>query len=171
MIELVMAILFFALAIVNATVMILFFLPERKYKACHPDVSVIIPAHNEESTIKSTVESVLSSSYAGNMEIIIVNDGSTDGTAARVPKNKKLRLFNVKHGGKAADENKIKWALNQKLKKFLQILHDLATLILLRNQCNLKCLDGAPRVFHKKPLDCPGSSRYLSPLGGFSDYF
>ncbi|HLC67285.1 MAG TPA: glycosyltransferase [archaeon] len=105
MIELVMAILFFALAIVNATVMILFFLPERKYKACHPDVSVIIPAHNEESTIKSTVESVLSSSYAGNMEIIIVNDGSTDGTAARVPKNKKLRLFNVKHGGKAAAIN------------------------------------------------------------------
>ena len=43
----------------------------------HPSVSVLIPAWNEEVGLISTVQSVLSSSYR-NLEIIVINDGSTD---------------------------------------------------------------------------------------------
>lgn len=42
-----------------------------------PLVSVVIPCYNHEKFLKSTVESVFSSSYP-NLEVIIVDDGSTD---------------------------------------------------------------------------------------------
>lgn len=47
-----------------------------------PDVSVIIPAYNEAAGIAATVRSMFESAYAGRLEIIVVDDGSTDGTAA-----------------------------------------------------------------------------------------
>ncbi|HET6639983.1 MAG TPA: glycosyltransferase [Nitrososphaeraceae archaeon] len=50
--------------------------PLRNY---HPKVSIIIPARNEPIIIKKTVSACLSSSYS-NIEIILVNDGSTDET-------------------------------------------------------------------------------------------
>ena len=49
-----------------------------------PFVSVIIPAHNEEHTIESTVRSIGNMDYTlngeKNFEILVVNDGSTDKT-------------------------------------------------------------------------------------------
>lgn len=46
-----------------------------------PEVSVIIPVFNGESTIRRCVESVLASQYpAGKMEVICVDNSSTDGT-------------------------------------------------------------------------------------------
>lgn len=44
-----------------------------------PGVSVIIPAWNEEIGIINTIKSAAASDY-GNLEIIVVNDGSTDNT-------------------------------------------------------------------------------------------
>ena len=49
-----------------------------------PFISIFIPAHNEENTIGSTVESVCKSEYSKfgepNYEVIVINDGSTDTT-------------------------------------------------------------------------------------------
>lgn len=42
-------------------------------------VSVLIPAYNHEKFISKTIQSVISQSYK-NIELIIVNDGSTDNT-------------------------------------------------------------------------------------------
>lgn len=48
-------------------------------------VSVIIPCFNEENTIIEVLAKTLSADYAGlEKEIILVNDGSTDSTAAKV---------------------------------------------------------------------------------------
>ena len=47
-----------------------------------PDVSVIFPAYNEAAGIAATVRSMAASRYRGRLEIIVVDDGSTDDTAA-----------------------------------------------------------------------------------------
>ncbi len=44
-------------------------------------ISILVPAHNEEKTIAETVRSLLMVNY-GEFEVIVVNDGSNDGTLA-----------------------------------------------------------------------------------------
>ncbi|NEE37470.1 glycosyltransferase, partial [Streptomyces sp. SID7982] len=46
-------------------------------------VTVIVPAHDEEAGITATLDSLLASTY-GDLQIVVVDDGSTDGTAAAV---------------------------------------------------------------------------------------
>src|SRR6185312_13487283 len=48
---------------------------------CLPEVSVIIPVYNGEAFLAETLESVRAQSLA-DWELIVVNDGSRDGTAA-----------------------------------------------------------------------------------------
>ena len=46
-----------------------------------PAVSVIVPAHDEESVIGARVDNLLALDYpAEQLEIVVVSDGSTDGT-------------------------------------------------------------------------------------------
>ena len=59
-------------------------------------VSVVIPAFNCEKTISKTIQSVLVQSY-GNLEIIIVDDGSTDSTAKIISGFKSVRYFYQKN--------------------------------------------------------------------------
>lgn len=47
--------------------------------AIAPDLSLLAPAFNEEATIVSSVEALLSLSYPA-LEVVVVNDGSTDST-------------------------------------------------------------------------------------------
>ncbi len=56
----------------------------------HPElsahVSVLIPAYNEEAVIVDTVRSVLASNYP-KLEVLVIDDGSTDHTAELVREN------------------------------------------------------------------------------------
>ncbi|MDR2549314.1 MAG: glycosyltransferase [Desulfobulbus sp.] len=49
-----------------------------------PPVSVLIAAYNEEKVIHDTLRSVLNTDYPGTMEVVVVDDGSQDTTAAIV---------------------------------------------------------------------------------------
>ena len=50
-----------------------------------PSVSIIVPAFNEEEGIAGTIESCLNVLYPRDLvEVIVVNDGSTDGTWERI---------------------------------------------------------------------------------------
>ena len=55
--------------------------PQIKNEAYKPFVSIMIPAHNEESVIANTVRTVLNLDYP-NFEIIAIDDRSTDNTAS-----------------------------------------------------------------------------------------
>jgi len=46
----------------------------------HPGVTIIIPAYNEEKNIRMAVDSCLNQDYNGSIEVIVVDDGSTDKT-------------------------------------------------------------------------------------------
>ena len=48
-----------------------------------PPISLIVPAHNEERTIIDAIESFLTLDYP-ELEVIVVNDGSTDDTLAKL---------------------------------------------------------------------------------------
>ncbi len=67
-----------------------------------PLVTVIVPAYNEEKAIGKTVEALLRLSYA-NKEIIVVDDGSTDGTLAVArshAKDDRVKVVAKPNGGK-----------------------------------------------------------------------
>jgi len=71
-----------------------------------PKLTVIIPAYNEEETISDTLNTVLGSDYPKTkLEILVVNDGSTDKTAEIVKNFKGVKLFNKKNSGKADSVN------------------------------------------------------------------
>lgn len=53
----------------------------RRYSDVTPPVAVIAPAYNEENSVVDNVRSLLALHYP-NFEVILVNDGSTDGTLA-----------------------------------------------------------------------------------------
>ncbi len=65
-------------------------------------ISVIIPAYNIESYLPATLDAVLAQTYS-NLEIIVVNDGSTDGTAAIMDayaqKDSRIRAIHKENGG------------------------------------------------------------------------
>ncbi len=71
-----------------------------------PPLSILIAAYNEEKVIKATLRSVVDTDYPGPFEVIVVDDGSTDQTAAEVAKaafvDKRIRLVKQRNGGKAA---------------------------------------------------------------------
>jgi glycosyltransferase involved in cell wall biosynthesis len=73
----------------------------------HSLVSVIIPAYNSERTLAEAINSALNQSYE-QCEIIVIDDGSTDGTAELVQKfqNDKFRYFKQPNQGLASARNK-----------------------------------------------------------------
>jgi cellulose synthase/poly-beta-1,6-N-acetylglucosamine synthase-like glycosyltransferase len=73
-----------------------------------PLVTVLIPAYNEESVVVDTVQSVLASAYP-KLEVLVVDDGSTDRTAERVRekfgRDPRVRLLLQPNRGKPAALN------------------------------------------------------------------
>lgn len=66
-----------------------------------PLVSVLIPAYNAEATLAETVRSALASTYE-SIEVVIVDDGSTDSTrsiAKKLAEDRRVRLVTQKNRG------------------------------------------------------------------------
>lgn len=71
----------------------------------HARISVIIPAYNAQATIAEAVQSVLAQSWP-NVECVVVNDGSTDGTAAVLePLRDRITWIDKANGGFASARN------------------------------------------------------------------
>lgn len=72
----------------------------QKIKRLHPMVSIIIPVFNVENYIEQALETLINQSE-NRIEIIIVDDGSTDGTMQILKryqaKDKRLRVYQQKN--------------------------------------------------------------------------
>jgi len=68
-------------------------------------VSVVIAAYNEGKVISNTLRALLNTEYRGDIEVIVVDDGSRDETAAEVDRiaegEPRVRLLRQENRGKA----------------------------------------------------------------------
>lgn len=65
----------------------------------NPLVSIVIPVYNGENYLAEAIDSALAQTYK-NIEIIVVNDGSTDGTEKIIQSyGEKVRYFKKENGG------------------------------------------------------------------------
>ncbi len=72
-------------------------------------ISIIIPVYNSEKTIRQTITAALQQDFPGEIEVIVVDDGSTDGTADIVrPFGEEGRMTYVRqnNSGPAAARNR-----------------------------------------------------------------
>ena len=96
--------------------------PAHRHPAVYPGVSVLIASFNEQADIGDTVACVLDQDYRGPVEVIVVDDGSTDHTRevlAFLENGTSVRVLNAPHGGKAR-------ALDLGLR---EVMHDLVVTI------------------------------------------
>jgi len=69
-------------------------------------VSVVIPTYNDEGTIAETLASVFAQRFDGRYEVIVVNDGSTDGTRSVLERfGDRIRVIDQRNAGAAAARN------------------------------------------------------------------
>ncbi|MGC8660210.1 MAG: glycosyltransferase family 2 protein [Desulfomonilaceae bacterium] len=69
-----------------------------------PFVSVIIPTHNRLELLKQTIEAVRNQTFR-EFEIVVVNDGSTDGTGEWLSGQNDLVVINQENQGIASSRN------------------------------------------------------------------
>lgn len=96
-----------------------------------PGVSILVAAYNEAANIAATIESIALQNYPGPLQVIVINDGSTDGTAERLaalnyPWLEVLHL--ERNGGKANALNqglaRAKWGLTVTVDGDSYLYHD-----------------------------------------------
>lgn len=112
MIESILFLFFVVMIALYLSWIILLFMPRRDIldMKSFPAISIVIPAHNEEDCIGDTIRSVLNSKYPGDREVVVVDDGSLDGTEGIVREisrsDGRVKICTSKHGGKANAINK-----------------------------------------------------------------
>jgi hopene-associated glycosyltransferase HpnB len=78
-----------------------------------PEVAVVVPARNEADVIEPALRSLLAQDYPGAFGVVLVDDGSTDGTATRAAAIGDPRLTILAGKPKPAGWSGKLWALAQ----------------------------------------------------------
>lgn len=69
----------------------------------NPDFSVVIPLYNEADNVAILQKEIQEALVGRNYELILVDDGSTDGTVARIARNPEVRVLEFeKNAGQSA---------------------------------------------------------------------
>ncbi|MCO4755116.1 MAG: glycosyltransferase family 2 protein [Bacteriovoracaceae bacterium] len=127
-----------------------------------PLVTIIIPCYNEEAVIQNSIQSVSKMNYP-NLEILVVDDGSTDKTfekALEMSETFKVRVLTKMNGGKSSALN---YGIQQALGDYVLCLDadsELDPQVLKRgvpyfeNKTELAAVAGSARVGNAKNLLC-----------------
>jgi len=72
-------------------------------------ISVIVPVYMSEDYLEKCLDSILQQTYQ-NLEVILINDGSTDGSAAICQRYKnqdaRVKVYHKPNGGVASSRNR-----------------------------------------------------------------
>jgi cellulose synthase/poly-beta-1,6-N-acetylglucosamine synthase-like glycosyltransferase/peptidoglycan/xylan/chitin deacetylase (PgdA/CDA1 family)/spore germination protein YaaH len=96
-----------ALVVVRTLVVVLLAYRFRREPKGHftEPISVVMAAYNEEKVIAQTLRTLLATEYKGEIEVVVVDDGSTDQTAPEVERvaqtDPRIRLIQQENRGKA----------------------------------------------------------------------
>lgn len=71
-----------------------------------PSVSIVVPVYNAEKTIQRTLEAVFTQSYSGLVEVIVVDDGSSDRSASIVKSFPRAKYIHQENRGPASARNR-----------------------------------------------------------------
>ena len=85
-------------------------MPKNAFDTSAPQLTVAVPAYNVESYLARGLESYLDPRFVGNLEVIVVDDGSTDGTRALAEdfaarSNGVIRVISKENGGHGSAVN------------------------------------------------------------------
>ncbi len=98
-------ILFAFLMFIFSVVLASFLKGEKQRDEFEPSISIVVPAYNEEKGIAECLDAINALNYPkGKREIIVIDDGSTDGTAS-IARKRGARVVEGTHAGKAAALN------------------------------------------------------------------
>jgi len=127
-----------------------------------PLVSVVIPLFNKERYVGEALQSVLSQTVQ-NLEVVVVDDGSTDNSAERVAalKDERIRLIRQVNAGAAAARNAGIMAARGEWIAFLDaddrwLPHNL--------ECHFKQLEQQPDVQWSAGLFNRRSGTHVAPM-------
>lgn len=111
-------------------------------------ISVVIPVYNGENTIKETINSVINQTHK-DLEIIVINDGSTDSTLDIIQRieDPRLRVFSYANKGLPASRNR---GITQAKGEFISFLDadDLWTENKLRSELTTLLVNSQADVAH-----------------------
>ena len=95
--------------------------PELRFDIEYPPINLLIAAYNEAQEIAETIRGIKGQDYPGQIDIIVVDDGSTDKTISILNSFDlpNLKIIQANHGGKAK-------ALNEGLN---HVSHDIVVCI------------------------------------------
>lgn len=135
-----------------------------------PSFSVVMPCYNAENFVEEAIKSVLNFEYAGDVQIVIVDDGSTDNTWSRIQQivqseGKGKNICTVQHkvnkGVSAATDTACQYASNDwlvkadaddiqmpnRLEAYAQLIQKYPKACALELACQRITVDGIPYEF------------------------
>lgn len=136
-------------------------------------LSIIVPAYNVEKYLRECLESLVIEEDAGRMEVLIIDDGSTDGSRAIGKEYEKrfpdtFRIISKENGGhgsalnrgiREAAGNYIKvvdgddWLDTEELKKMLRFLETASQDLIAANYCWVDTVSRKKTVQQETPFD------------------
>jgi glycosyltransferase involved in cell wall biosynthesis len=126
-----------------------------------PKVSVIIPMFNAETTIVAAIGSALCQTLT-NIEVLVVDDGSTDSSVGRIAaiQDPRLRILRSAHGGAARARNV---GIAEARGQFITFLDsdDMWTADKLETQTEALSANPEAWAVYSWTVFCDGEDRYL----------
>ena len=124
---------------------------------CRGLVSVVVPCYNQANFLPEAIESVLAQTY-GRVEVVVVNDGSTDDTAAVASRYERVRCISQLNGGQGAARNE---GLKRATGEYVLFLDSDDRLLPDALEIGMQCLASRPGC-----VFAAGRCVYIGPAGG-----